>query len=68
MMFTAEIRINGDLICHIQGVNKGCLNGKYRYHYQKYIPEGNQLSCGKVIHKRSDGICELVAKILIEEE
>jgi hypothetical protein len=64
-MFTVEIRINGSLIGHVYGRNKGDNNdGTSSYEYEYYEPEQRKVKKGKVDHRRMDGAVPLVVKIL----
>ena len=67
-MFTIEIKINGAMIGHIYGQNKGSVgDGEYEYCYEYYEPDNKiNLQRGTVRHKRSDGIKELV-KLILED-
>ena len=64
-MFTIEIKINGSLIGHIYGINKGDgPNKTTRYNYEYYEPEIRRLITGSVLHKRENGIRVLIELIL----
>ena len=64
-MFTVEIKINGSMIAHIYGVNKGELpNGKTRYEYDYYDVEKRHTETAVINFQREDGIRKLIAAIL----
>lgn len=66
-MFTFEIRINGSLVGHIYGRNKGAVgNGEHCYDYEHYEPEKRVVRPGTVRHAQKDGINKLVARILAD--
>ncbi len=66
-MFTVELKINGALIGHIHGVNKGIgQEGATTYDYDYYDVEKGDLSKGRIFHKREDGINHLI-KLILED-
>jgi hypothetical protein len=63
-MFTVEINVNGNMISHISGVNKGYINKgecKYSYYYRRV---GEETLSGEVTHKREEGMEKLITIIL----
>jgi len=63
-MFSAELKINGQLIGCLYGRNLGeRANGEYRYEYQ-YYRLGEDLMSGYIHYKRNDGLECLVGRIL----
>ncbi len=67
-MFTVEIRINGSLISHIYGQNRGMTGELTNYAYEYYEPETRNLKKGTVQHDRDAGITPLITKILNDLE
>jgi hypothetical protein len=71
-MLTVELKINGTLVGHIYGVNKGeCPRedgyGRYTiYEYEYYEPGNKKLIDGTVFHKREDGLRKLIEIILVD--
>jgi hypothetical protein len=68
-MFTIEIKINGAMIGHISGVNKGLDpegKGESIYEVDYYKTESRQLAKGTIRHFRGNGIEHLVCLILEE--
>jgi hypothetical protein len=64
-MFSVEIKINGAMIIHIYGHNKGSNGaGKTLYDYEVYEVASRALAKGEVAHERSAGIAPLLVKIL----
>jgi hypothetical protein len=66
-MFTVELKVNGAMIGHIHGVNKGLHpegKGETIYEYEYYDVEERDLIKGKVFHKKGDGIKHLIRLIL----
>jgi hypothetical protein len=64
-MFTVELKINGALVGHVYGVNKGvAANGKTSYVYDYYDVGNRKITKGTVKHKRDDGLNKLIALIL----
>jgi hypothetical protein len=67
-MFTFEIRINGSLVGHVYGENKGlepC--GKLtKYFYTYFKPESGRVIKGHVRHERNGGIEPLLSLILAD--
>ena len=70
-MFTVELKVNGALVGHIYGVNKGLyLEGKGEtiYDYEYYDVGKRDLIKGEVLHKREGGIKCLIKLILEDVE
>ena len=70
-MFTVELKINGALIGHVHGINKGLYpegKGETLYNYEYYNVEERDLIAGHVLHKRDDGLPNLVRLILEDME
>lgn len=67
-MFSVEIKVNSQLVGHIYCRNVGSvstdLEDKCEYKYRYYEPESGDLFKGDVIHRRPDGIRNLVNKII----
>lgn len=66
-MFTVELKINGTMIGHIYGKNKGLASegtGETIYEYEYYEPDGGDIARGFVLHKREDGLRHLVRLVL----
>ena len=66
-MFTVELRINGVMVGHVYGTNKGPVpygKGETKYDYEYYEPDGDGVVRGSVMHKREDGLRHLVKLIL----
>lgn len=66
-MFTVEVKINGNIIGFITGINKERIHkmGEYRYSYK--IIDNDYNKKGFVNHYRKDGIWMLIQKILKQE-
>ena len=68
-MFSVEIKINGNLIGHIYGVNKGLtVKGLTKYSYEYYDPEFHKIIKGNVKHHREAGIRPLITTIFKDME
>lgn len=68
-MITAEIKVNGNMICHLIAVNEGYKSGvsdECKYRYEVYFPDtkDTQLINGKVTHHRDEGALILIKKII----
>jgi len=68
-MFTVELKINGSLIGHIYGQNKGeDISGKTKYDYDYYDVDRREQTKGTLLFRREDGIRALIAAILTKED
>ena len=68
-MFSVEVKINGILIGHLYGHNKGYmesddLSDECLYSYEWFEPgTGKEVKRGNITHKRDDGMVKLLSKI-----
>ena len=70
-MFTVELKVNGALIGHVHGINKGFhleVDGEALYEYEYYDVEARSLTKGNIFHNRDDGIKCLIKSILDDLE
>ncbi len=64
-MFSTEIRVNGEMIGHLYGQNKGqSFSTQYDYFYRYYDVATGKVTEGEVKHNRPEGIQVLIAKIM----
>ena len=69
-MFSVDIKINGVLIAHLYGQNRGYADylrsedSSYKYEYHVINKRGTPVVYGNLTHNRADGIEILVHKIL----
>lgn len=67
-MFSVELKVNGMLVGHAYGVNKGHVDNsiycKYRWHYYDVAKEA--MHNGFIKHDPSKGLEQLVSDILSE--
>jgi len=66
-MISVELKVNGVMVGHIYGRNVQQVGAdEYLYKYEYYEPEKHATKRGKVVHKKSDGIRELI-RIILED-
>jgi len=68
LMFSIEIRINGELVTHIKGRHKCTAGQDSVYDYSIYNIEKEEMKTGTVLHTRRNGIQKLVCIILEDTE
>lgn len=67
-MLSAELKVNGVLVAHLYGHNKGFTDpdGNYVYFWELYEVGKSKVSSGTLTHSRPDGLIVLVQKMLSE--
>jgi hypothetical protein len=70
-MFTAELKINGLLVGHLYGVNKGPVvseqvNDLCHYEYHYYDTESGTVVHGNLVYRQSNGLPALVSECLTD--
>lgn len=68
-VFTVELKINGTLVAHLYGVNKGPVVSKETddfgvYHYHYYDVSTGKAINNTIRHRRSEGLRNLVVACL----
>lgn len=65
-MLTVELRVNGNLIGHVQAVNQGYVAGmgdKCNYEYTAMLMETGDIVRGRLQHERHTGAFELIRRL-----